>query len=517
MSRLPIRKVLVANRGEIAVRVIRTCRELGIRTVAVYSDADRTMPHVQMADEAYHIGPSPSQESYLRGEKIVDVARRASADAIHPGYGFLSEKAAFARLVHQAGLVFIGPSAESIAMMGDKTEARKRMVAAGVPVVPGTVDALDNVDAIHQFADEHGYPILIKAAAGGGGKGMRVVRGRDDLLSSFRSARSEAASAFGDDRVYAEKYLSSPRHVEIQVLADSHGNIVHLGERECSIQRRHQKIIEESPSVIVDAKLREKMGSAAVNAARACGYVNAGTVEFLVDRDRNFYFLEVNTRLQVEHPVTELRTGMDLVAEQIRIASGEPLGFSQADLVMRGHAIECRIYAEDPENNYLPSTGTVTGLRPAQGLAVRDDRGVEEGGEVSVYYDPLIAKLIVWGRSRQEAIRRMVRALREYEVLGVATNIPLNLAILQDERFVAGDFDTHFLTERPISLHHDLLDPEEEIAVAGLSALLYLRKGPEVLSAMNGSRKTGIRGRDWSNEEEPSGWQRSRQWFMRGR
>ena len=512
MEQSRIRKILIANRGEIAVRVIRTCRELGIRTVAVFSDADRRSLHVQLADEAYHIGPSPSQESYLCGEKIVEAARKSLADAIHPGYGFLSEKSSFAGLVRDAGLIFIGPSPESMAMMGDKTEARKRMHAAGVPIVPGTMEPIDDPAAIEAFAAVCGYPILIKAAAGGGGKGMRVVREREELLSSLRAARSEAVSAFGDGRVYAEKYISSPRHVEIQILADSHGTVVHLGERECSIQRRHQKIIEESPSVIVDESLRARMGEAAVSAARSCGYVNAGTVEFLVDNDRRFYFLEVNTRLQVEHPVTEFRTGLDLVAEQIRIAAGEPLGYGQSDIVMRGHAIECRIYAEDPESNYLPSTGTITHLRPAQGFFVRDDRGVEEGGEVSVYYDPLISKLIVWGKDRPEAIRRMVRALREYEILGVATNIRLNLSVLQDERFRSGEFDTHFLSDHHLPVR-DTLTREEEVALAGLVALLSLEEGRRVTPGPNGE---GISSPTGLNDSVPGNWERSRQLHMRG-
>ncbi len=513
MKSVSIEKVLIANRGEIAVRIIRTCRELGIGTVAVYSDADRNMPHVLLADEAYHIGPSPARESYLRGEKIVEVALSSGANAIHPGYGFLSEKAAFASLVTGAGLIFIGPPASAIAMMGDKTEARKLMIAAGVPVVPGTTDAAEDVSVIHEFARQYGYPILIKAAAGGGGKGMRVVENQKDLPSFFRAAQSEAKSSFGDERVYAEKYLAGPRHIEFQILADAHGSVVHLGERECSIQRRHQKSVEESPSVIVDSAVREKMGEAAVNAARASGYRNAGTVEFIVDRNRNFYFLEVNTRLQVEHPVTELRTGLDLVAEQIRIAAGDPLGYGQGDIVMNGHAIECRIYAEDPGNNYLPSTGTITHLRPSQGFGIRDDRGVEEGGTISVYYDPMISKLVVWGRNRAEAIRRMVRALREYEIMGVATNIPLNISILEHPRFRSGDFDTHFLADNPQISNSATTDPDEEIAVVSVAVSLAHQDAGR--TAHNGEAES-VKSEVLRTDGGEGNWRRSREQFMRG-
>nr|BCX00988.1 MAG: acetyl-CoA carboxylase biotin carboxylase subunit [Bacteroidota bacterium] len=440
-----IRKVLIANRGEIAVRIIRTCRELGIRTVAVYSEADRTSPHVWMADEAYEIGPAPSRESYLRIDRILEVARRARVDAIHPGFGFLSENADFATAVEQAGLIFIGPPAHAIRAMGDKTEARRLMRQAGVPMAPGTLEAVSDAREAREVAEKIGYPILLKAAAGGGGKGMRIVESPDHLDSAFRAASSEAASAFGDGRLYVEKYLLGPRHVEIQILADAHGQVVYLFERECSIQRRHQKVIEEAPSPILTPELRRRMGEAAVRAARQCGYVNAGTVEFLLDREGNFYFLEMNTRLQVEHPVTELVTGLDLVAEQIRIAQGERLGYEQEMLSLRGHAIESRIYAEDPYNNFLPDAGRLLVHRPPSGPGVRVDAGIEEGQEIPLHYDPMIAKLIVWAPTREQAIARMRRALDEYQIAGVATTIPFCRYVMDHPAFQSGDFDTSFV------------------------------------------------------------------------
>jgi propionyl-CoA carboxylase alpha chain len=468
----PLRKVLVANRGEIAVRIIRACRELDIETVAIFSEADRCSPHVQMADEAYCVGPPPSRQSYLAMDRIIEIARKASADAIHPGYGFLSENAVFAQKVLDAGLIFVGPPPSSIAAMGDKTEARKLVRSAGVPTVPGTPDAVRDEHEVVRFANEHGFPILIKAAAGGGGKGMRIVHEEKELSAAFKAAQSEALSAFGDPRVYVEKYLENPRHIEFQILADAYGNVVHLGERECTIQRRHQKVIEETPSVILDAALRERMGAMAVAAARACNYQNAGTIECLVDRHKNFYFLEMNTRLQVEHPITEMRTGIDLVHQQLKIAGGEELSFSQNDISFHGHAIECRIYAEDPYNNFLPSTGTITHLRPSQGNGIREDRGVEEGGEISVYYDPLIAKLVAHGRTRDEAIAKMRRALREYEILGVRVNIPFSLFVLNHPKFVEGDFDTHFVDKyfQPTLLER--CSDEEARAAALVAALL---------------------------------------------
>ncbi len=467
-----INKVLIANRGEIAVRIIRACREMEIAAVAVYSEADRNSPHVLSADEAYCIGPPPSRESYLVMEKIIDTARRCGADAIHPGYGFLSENAEFAQKVIDAGLIFIGPKPESIRAMGDKTEARKLVRSAGVPTVPGTPDAVSDESVVRDFARQHGFPILIKAAAGGGGKGMRIVRSSDELSTSFSAAQSEARSAFGDGRVYVEKYLDNPRHIEFQILADKYGNIVHLGERECSIQRRHQKVIEETPSVIVDDAMRRQMGEMAVAAARACSYENAGTIECLVDKEKNYYFLEMNTRLQVEHPITEMRTGRDIVHEQIRIAMGGKLSFTQEEVTFRGHAIECRIYAEDPVNNFLPSTGTITHLKPSQGFGIREDRGVEVGGAISVYYDPIISKLVAHGETRNEAIAKMKRALREYEIMGVRVNIPFNLFVLNHPKFVEGDFDTHFVNNyyRPELL--DGLNPSEQTVAAVVAALL---------------------------------------------
>ncbi len=444
MSKTQIKKVLVANRGEIAVRIMRTCREMGIRTVAVYSDADRTMPHVLYADEAYHIGPSASAQSYLVMDRIIGTARKARADAIHPGYGFLSENASFAQAVSDSKLVFIGPSPSSIKAMGDKTEARKLVEKAGVPTVPGT-PAVETVKEAFDFCKTVTLPVLIKAAAGGGGKGMRVVHRLDELESLFQSAQSEAKTAFGDGRVFIEKYLENPRHVEFQIFADALGNTIHLGERECSVQRRHQKVVEETPSPIVDADLRRRMGETAVAAAKACNYRNAGTIEFLVDRDRKFYFLEMNTRLQVEHPITELRTGLDLVALQLRVAMGDPLPMNQEDVEFMGHAIECRICAEDPHNNFLPSTGTIVHLKPPQGPGVREDRGIDVHGEISVYYDPMIAKLVAWAPTRSDAINRMTRALHEYEILGVKTNIPFCLFVMGHSAFRKGDYDTHFI------------------------------------------------------------------------
>lgn len=441
------KKILIANRGEIACRVIRACREMRICTVAVYSDADRDALHVRMADEAYHIGPPHSAESYLRGEKIIAAAKKAGAEAIHPGYGFLSENSAFVRQAAENGLIFIGPPPEAMEAMGGKMSARRIAIAAGVPVVPGTTEPLADLNEAARVASEVGYPIMLKASAGGGGKGMRLVVDESELRAAFEAARSEAVSSFGDDAVYIEKAVVRPRHIEIQVFSDSQGNHVHLGERECSIQRRHQKVIEECPSPINSAELREKMGACAVMVASAVNYVGAGTVEFLVsDLDRSFYFLEMNTRLQVEHPVTELVTGIDLVREQIRVAAGLPLSFGQDDVRMNGHAIECRIYAEDPDSNFLPSPGVIKRLRVPQGPGVRDDGGVYEGAEVSIYYDPMISKFAAYGRDREEAIDRMRRALAEYEIAGISTTLPFFREVMDDEEFVAGRIDTGFIT-----------------------------------------------------------------------
>jgi acetyl-CoA carboxylase biotin carboxylase subunit len=443
-----LRKVLIANRGEIAVRVIRACREQGIATVAVYSEADREALHVLMADEAYLLGPAPAAESYLAIDRVVGVARAAGAQAIHPGYGFLAENAAFAQACAEAGLVFIGPPPAAIRAMGDKMAARALAREQGVPTVPGTLDAVADDATARRVAREIGYPVMIKAAMGGGGKGMRLVHREEDLEPALRMARGEAGAAFGDSSVYLERAIEAPRHIEVQVLADAHGSVVHLGERECSIQRRHQKLVEECPSPVVDAALRERLGDAARRLARAAGYVNAGTVEFLLDADRNFYFLEMNTRLQVEHPVTEMVTGIDLVREQLRIAAGEPLAFRQADIVARGAAIECRINAEDPFAGWLPSPGTLTGLQPAAGPWVREDSGVYEGYTVPRFYDTLLAKLIVWGADRPAAIARMARALGEYRVAGVRTTLPILGRIMADDDFRTGRLSTAFLEQR---------------------------------------------------------------------
>ena len=440
-----IGKVLVANRGEIAVRVIRACREAGIASVAVFSEADREALHVLAADEAYPIGPPPAAESYLAIEKLIAVARKAGADAVHPGYGFLAENAAFAEACAGAGLTFIGPPPAAIRAMGDKTAARRIARDLGVPMVAGTLEPVTSDADARAAARGIGYPLMIKAAHGGGGKGMRLVRQERELEAALRMARHEAAAAFGESAVYLERHVAEPRHIEIQVLADAHGRVIHLGERECSIQRRHQKLVEECPSPFVDAAMRERMGEAACRLATAASYVNAGTVEFLVDAERRFYFLEMNTRLQVEHPVTEMVTGIDLVREQLRIAAGEPLGHAQADVAWRGAAIECRLNAEDPFGGWLPSPGTITGLRAATGPWVRDDSGVYEGYTVPRYYDTLLAKLIVWGADRAAAIARMARALAEYKVVGVRTTIPVLMQIVRHPDFGAGRLSTGFL------------------------------------------------------------------------
>ncbi|MCS7247000.1 MAG: acetyl-CoA carboxylase biotin carboxylase subunit [Anaerolineales bacterium] len=444
-------KVLIANRGEIAVRIIRACRELGIQTVAVFSDADRHALHVRYADEAYHIGASPSRESYLRGDKIIEVALKSGAGAIHPGYGFLAERADFAQAVLDAGLAFIGPKPSSIAAMGDKAVARATVSKAGVPVVPGTEgEGSLSDEELLAIAPQIGFPLLIKATAGGGGKGMREVKSLEEMPALLRVARREAEAAFGDGNVYLEKLIDGARHIEFQILADTHGNVIHLGERECSLQRRHQKLLEESPSPFIDddEELRRAMGEVAVRAAQAVGYVNAGTIEFLVDKDKKFYFLEMNTRLQVEHPITELVTGVDIVKEQIRIARGRQLRYRQEDIRMKGWAIECRINAEDPYNDFMPSTGVLTHITPPTGPGVRVDTGVYPGFEITPYYDSLISKLIVWGETRAEAILRMRRALEEYRILGVHTNIPFHQRLMDSHRFMAGQFDTRFVEER---------------------------------------------------------------------
>lgn len=435
-------KVLIANRGEIAVRVMRTLREMGIKSVAVYSEADARALHVRYADEAYCIGPAASAESYLRTDKIIEVAKKTGAQAIHPGYGFLSENAQFAKDLADAGIAFIGPPADAIVSMGEKTQARKIMMAADVPVVPGTEDAVPDAETAFEYAKEIGFPVLVKAAAGGGGKGMRRVDDPAEFVSAFSGAQREAQSAFGDGRCYVEKWILQPKHVEIQVLADEHGNVVHLFERECSVQRRHQKVVEESPCPIIRDDVRQAMGAVAVKAAKAVGYVGAGTVEFLLDVNQDFYFLEMNTRLQVEHPITEAVTGVDLVAQQIRVADGAELPFTQDDLVQSGHAIEVRVYAEDPDNNFLPSPGVITELRVPQGHGVRDDNGFYAGAEVSLHYDPMISKFIVHAPDRETARARMLRSLDEYVVHGVETNINFLKDCLRNEEFIGGKYDT---------------------------------------------------------------------------
>jgi acetyl-CoA carboxylase biotin carboxylase subunit len=467
------KKLLIANRGEIAVRIARACREMGISPVAVYSDADRASLHVRVADEAVNIGPPPSNESYLRIEKIISAAKATGAEAIHPGYGFLSENAEFAEAIEQAGLTLIGPPASAMKLMGSKTSARRAAQAAGAPVVPGTTEPLSSVEEAERVAGEIGFPVMLKAAAGGGGKGMRLVRSREEVASALSLAQSEAASSFNNPAVYVEKYIERPRHIEIQLIGDRYGQVVYLGERECSLQRRHQKVVEECPSPVVDADLRRRMGEAAVSIARAAGYYNAGTIEFLVDGERNFYFLEMNTRLQVEHPVTEMVTGRDLVHEQIRVAAGGRLSFAQDDILMRGAAIECRIYAEDPANGFLPSPGRITGMVTPAGPGVRYDSGSYEGWEVPIYYDPLLAKLCVWAENREAAINRLARVLDEYTVEGISTTIPFFRAIVRDEEFRRGDFDTGFIDRflsNGLNANHPA-DEEQDLILADIAAI----------------------------------------------
>jgi acetyl-CoA carboxylase biotin carboxylase subunit len=493
------KKILIANRGEIAVRVMRACREMGIASVAVFSDVDRAALHVTQADEAYPIGPAPATESYLNIEKILEVARRSGSGAIHPGYGFLSESSHFAQACADAGIKFIGPPPRAMELMGSKTRARHAMQAAGAPLVPGSTRGLSLGEAQEQ-AGLIGYPVMIKAAAGGGGKGMRVVQTAKELPHAFSTAQSEALRAFNDQEVYLEKLFENPRHIEIQVLADEHGNVVYLGERECSLQRRHQKVVEEAPSVVADEDLRRRMGAVAVQAAKSAGYANAGTVEFLVDAKRNFYFLEMNTRLQVEHPVTELVTGLDLVQLQLHIAAGETLPFHQDDVKLRGHAIECRIYAEDPENNFFPSPGRITRLLRPSGPGVREDSGVYEGWSVPLEYDPLLAKLIVYAPDRDSAIRRMRRALDEYFVGGIKTNLPLFRRILEHPDFLAARVDTGFL-DRMLAGKR-AAGGEGLAAVAALSAALFAATAPSLNGVNVG--KTGDR-----KKTEANAWKRA--------
>jgi len=474
-------KILIANRGEIALRIMRSAREMGIKTVAVYSEADRNALHVRYADEAICIGPAPSSQSYLLVDKIIEASLKTGAQGIHPGYGFLSENAIFARKVKEAGLILIGPSPEAMEIMGNKLSAKAAALKYKIPMVPGTEEAVTDIRLAQQRAAEIGYPILIKAAAGGGGKGMRIVSQAADFIEQMDLAVSEASSAFGDGSVFIERYVSSPRHIEIQVLGDNHGNIVHLFERECSVQRRHQKVIEEAPSSILTEELRQKMGESAVNAARSCNYTGAGTVEFILDENLDFFFLEMNTRLQVEHPVTEMITGIDLVKEQIRIARGETLSFKQEDLKIRGHAIEVRVYAEDPTNNFLPDIGNLQTYITPKGPGVRVDDGFEQGMDIPIYYDPMIAKLITYGKDRTEAIERMIRAIDEYQITGIQTTLALGKYVMEHEAFVSGNFDTHFVSKY---FTPEVLSDgnEEEALIASLIGARFLQQRNEFRS-----------------------------------
>ncbi|MGB7295557.1 MAG: acetyl-CoA carboxylase biotin carboxylase subunit [Candidatus Aminicenantales bacterium] len=455
------KKILIANRGEIAVRVIRACREMEIIPVAVYSEADRKALHVRLAEEAYFIGAALPSESYLHVEKIIAVAKKCGSEAVHPGYGFLAENPLLVQRCEEEGIVFIGPSSEPMRLMGEKTSARRKMLEAGVPIIPGTLESVADEGELSVKAREVGFPLLLKASAGGGGKGLRLVTKEADLLPAFKMARSEALSSFADPAVYIEKYIEEPHHIEIQILADHFGDVVHLGERECSIQRRYQKVLEETPSPFLDEATRRAMGEVAVKAAVSIGYRNAGTVEFIVDRDRRFYFLEVNARLQVEHPITEMVTGIDLVKSQLEIAAGRPLPFRQDEIKPQGHSLECRIMAEDPFNDFMPSPGKIVYLHTPAGLGVRDDSGVYAGFEVPLEYDPLLSKLVTWGKTREEAVRRMLRALSEYQIYGIKTTIPFFQRILLHTRFLAGVYNTHFIAD--LEKESERKDPTEEI------------------------------------------------------
>ena len=474
---MEINKILVANRGEIALRIMRTAQKMGIKTVAVYSDADREAPHVRFADEAVHIGNSPSSESYLNMDKIVEAALKTKSQAIHPGYGFLSENAVFAQLAADNGITFIGPKPYAIKVMGNKLEAKEAVKGYNIPMVPGIEESITDISLARKVSEQIGFPILIKASAGGGGKGMRVVQQPSELPEQMERAISEAKAAFGDGSVFLEKYIESPKHIEIQILADTYGNIIHLFERECSIQRRHQKVVEEAPSAVLTPKIRAAMGEAAIKVAKACDYVGAGTVEFLLDSDKNFYFLEMNTRLQVEHPVTELITGIDLVEQQIKIARNEKLEFSQEDLSIKGHALEVRVYAEDPLDNFLPSMGTLeTYIRP-KGKGIRLDDGFEEGMTIPIYYDPMLAKLITYGKDREEAIQLMIGAISEYKIKGISTTLPFGKFVCEHQAFSSGEFDTHFVKNyyTPELLLQQYTDEREIAAMVGLKLFLEHR------------------------------------------
>jgi acetyl-CoA carboxylase biotin carboxylase subunit len=491
-----IKKILIANRGEIAHRIIKACRELNITSVAIYSDADKNSLHVRRADEAYLIGNSPANESYLNKEKIINLAKKIGADAIHPGYGFLSENSEFIKMVEDTGIIFIGPSSKSVEMMGGKTDARTLMKKNNVPIVPGTTEPIKNIVDAKKIAKEIGYPIILKAAAGGGGKGMRKIFSEDEFENSYNLAKSEAKKFFSNDEIYIEKFIEHPKHIEVQILSDKHGNYVHLFERECSIQRRHQKVIEEAPSISVDELTRKKITETAIQAAKACNYYNAGTIEFLMDENKNFYFLEMNTRLQVEHPVTEMITGIDIVKEQIRIAEGKPLSFSQDEIKIFGHAIECRIYAEDIDNNFAPSTGKINLHRLTSGPGIRIDRGIDVMSDVPIYYDPMLSKVIAWGKNREEAIVRMKRALSEYQICGVTTNISLFKWILNQNEFEDGTFDINFLENKFLPLVPNKWrnsDSEELINVVAAIAAIMKNESQDFLSSKNSLGKSSWR------------------------
>lgn len=494
-----INKLLVANRGEISLRIMRTAKEMGIKTVAVYSEADRNAPHVKFADEAVCLGPAPSNQSYLLADKIIEACKALHVDAIHPGYGFLSENAAFAKKVTDAGIIFVGPSPEAIEVMGSKLAAKNAVAKYGIPMVPGTDEAITDIQAAKLKAEEIGYPILIKASAGGGGKGMRIVKYEAEFEEQMQRAISEAQSAFGDGAVFIEKYITSPRHIEIQVLGDSHGNIVYLFERECSVQRRHQKVVEEAPSAVVSPEMRKAMGEAAVQVAKACNYYGAGTVEFIVDENLNFYFLEMNTRLQVEHPVTEMITGKDLVKEQILIAEGNPLGFTQEELKINGHSIEIRVYAEDPKNNFLPDIGNLmTYIRP-QGPGIRVDDGFEQGMDIPIYYDPMIAKLITHDETREKAIQRMIRAIDEYQITGIETTLGFCRFVLLHEAFTSGNFDTKFVEKYFSPEKLEIEWEEEELELMASLAVDIFEQQKTDLRQVSGKSGNGIPRTKWKN------------------
>ena len=497
-----MKKILVANRGEIALRVMRSAKEMGIKTVAIYSEADRKSPHVLYADEAVCVGPPPSNQSYLLGDKIIEICKQLNVDGIHPGYGFLSENADFTQAVTDAGITFIGPSPEAMEIMGDKLSAKAAVKSYNIPMVPGTEDAITDVPAAQKIAEDIGFPILIKASAGGGGKGMRIVERSEDFVEQMDLAVSEATSAFGDGSVFIEKYVGSPRHIEIQVLADTHGNMVHLFERECSVQRRHQKVVEEAPSAVLTPEIREAMGQCALDVARACNYVGAGTVEFLLDENKNFYFLEMNTRLQVEHPVTEMITGVDLVKEQIKVARGEKLSFTQDDLKINGHAMEVRVYAENSRENFVPDIGRLNTYRRPSGPGIRVDDGFEEGMEVPIYYDPMISKLITHGKDRDDAIKRMIRACEDYKIAGVETTLEFGKFVMEHEAFTSGNFDTHFVANHFKPEYLDWSTEDEVELAAIVASALYEEKKNSALVVDDG---------------KPSAWAMNRRNYNRGK